>query len=149
MLTVDDFRFSAPISLRWSDLDEFGHVNNAIYSTYLEEGRIAYFKNGIPWNWRVEKFLLARVEINFKRELKMEHDSYIYMRCSSFGKSSFVFDYLIVDKVRNIEIANARSVQVFIDTETGVPQALSTDIKQRFINFEGEGNITDSNAFKD
>ena len=79
----------------------------------------------------------------------MEHAPYIYMRCSSFGKSSFVFDYLIVDKVRNIEIANARSVQVFIDTETGVPQALSTDIKQRFINFEGEGNITDSNASKD
>jgi len=37
------YRFRVPIDVRFRDLDAFGHVNNAVYFTYLEIARAAYF----------------------------------------------------------------------------------------------------------
>ena len=43
--TVPDpvFHFSTPIKIRFRDLDAFGHVNNAVYFTYMEVARTDYF----------------------------------------------------------------------------------------------------------
>jgi acyl-CoA thioester hydrolase len=39
-------RLHVPIKLRWSDLDAYGHVNNAAMLTLLEESRISVFWHG-------------------------------------------------------------------------------------------------------
>ena len=39
------FRFSVPIEVRFRDLDAIGHVNNAVYLTYLEQARLGYWKH--------------------------------------------------------------------------------------------------------
>jgi acyl-CoA thioester hydrolase len=137
-----------PVNMRWSDLDEFGHVNNAVYLTYLEEGRVAYFANGIPWDWRTERFLLARVEVDFRKELKFTDKPQMFVRCAELGRSSFVFEYVIADADSGALYLSARSVQVMIDMHSGKSQALSVDIKRRFITFEGEENIEDKHAPK-
>jgi acyl-CoA thioester hydrolase len=147
-IDISKFRFSMPVSMRWSDLDEFGHVNNAVYLTYLEEGRVAYFANGIPWNWRTERFLLARAEVDFRAELKFTDKPRLYIRCAELGGSSFVFEYLIADESKERVYSTARSVQVMIDMDSGKSQPLSADIRQRFITFEGKENIEDKHAAK-
>jgi acyl-CoA thioester hydrolase len=60
------------IEIRWSDVDAYLHVNNAVYATYLEEGRDAWLEavlgnSGDPWD-----FVLARVAIDFRRELRLD-----------------------------------------------------------------------------
>lgn len=143
------FRFSHMIKMRWSDLDEFGHVNNAIYLTYLEEGRVAYFAAGIPWDWQTERFLLARCEIDFRFELKFTDKPRLYLRCAEMGGSSFIFEYVIADEETNRIYSTARSVQVMINTKTGKSRLLSSEIRERFITFEGKENIIDKHAAKD
>lgn len=145
---LSKFNFSMPVAMRWSDLDEFGHVNNATYLTYLEEARVAYFANGIPWDWRRERFLLARVEIDFRRELKFIDKPQMYIRCAELGRSSFVFEYVLIDEQNQQVYSTARSVQVMVDMDSGKSQALSTDIRQRFMTFEGEANIEDKHVAK-
>ena len=49
--------------VRFNDCDPMGHVNNAAYSTYLEQARIAVLGG-------LEPFILARVEIDFRAELR-------------------------------------------------------------------------------
>ena len=42
---VDDpFRFSTMLEVRWRDLDPMGHVNNAVYFSYLEQARVHYLR---------------------------------------------------------------------------------------------------------
>ena len=68
------------IEIRWRDLDAYGHVNNAVYLTYLEEARdewLARVLGGVPAEW---DFVVARVAIDFRRELRQE-DDLVVARC--------------------------------------------------------------------
>jgi acyl-CoA thioester hydrolase len=62
------------IEIRWRDLDVYGHVNNAVYLTYLEEGRDEWLGTTLGdaaeiWNW-----VLARVAVDYRRELSLDDD---------------------------------------------------------------------------
>ena len=77
------------IEIRWRDLDAYRHVNNAVYATYLEECRDELVERvltgvGDPWD-----YVLARVAIDYRRELTQAHDA-IVVRCGvdRLGNSS-------------------------------------------------------------
>lgn len=79
------------VSLRWRDLDPYGHVNNAVYLTYLEEARdaaITRLLRGVPGG-SCFRFVLARVEIDYRRELRLD-DGPIVITCrvATVGGSS-------------------------------------------------------------
>jgi len=68
------------IEIRWRDMDAYRHVNNAVYLTYLEEVRDEWLEAVLadteaPWD-----FVLARVAIDFRRELRQE-DDVVTVRC--------------------------------------------------------------------
>jgi acyl-CoA thioester hydrolase len=77
------------IEIRWNDLDVYGHVNNAIYLTYLEEVRDEWLGGSLGdpaevWNW-----VLARVEIDYRRELALADDFVVATcRLERLGNSS-------------------------------------------------------------
>ncbi|MFL5952868.1 MAG: acyl-CoA thioesterase [Gaiellaceae bacterium] len=77
------------IEIRWADLDSSRHVNNAIYLTYLEQVRSAWVEEMLGSRARVDDFVLARVEIDFRRELTLD-DEYAVARCglARLGTSS-------------------------------------------------------------
>ena len=68
------------IEIRWHDVDAYQHVNNAVYATYLEECRdewISRVLDGVADEW---DFVLARVAIDFRRELRLE-DEWVVATC--------------------------------------------------------------------
>jgi len=77
------------VELRWRDLDAYGHVNNAVFLNYLEEARDAWVQEVLGQATDTWDFVLARVAIDFKQELKQE-DGAVVVRCAldSFGRSS-------------------------------------------------------------
>lgn len=77
------------VELRWRDMDAYGHVNNAVYLNYLEEARDAWIQEVLGKVTDTWDFVLARVAIDFKQELKQE-DGAVLVRCGldSFGRSS-------------------------------------------------------------
>ncbi len=105
--------------VRFRDCDAMGHVNNAVYSTYLEEARIGVLGG-------LADFILARMEIDFRAELRMGEDVEVRTRCSRIGTKSFDLEHVIAagDRV----VAEAKSVLVSYDYERGesvpVPDAL-------------------------
>jgi acyl-CoA thioester hydrolase len=86
---MEKYTFSMPLVLRWSDIDELRHVNNAKYLTFFEEARIQYNKNVGNWNWKTEGFLLASANINFRKPLFLRDEPVIYARISKIGNKSF------------------------------------------------------------
>jgi acyl-CoA thioester hydrolase len=77
------------IEIRWRDLDAYGHVNNAVYLNYLEEARDAWAQEVLGKLADTWDFVLARVAIDFKQELKQE-DLAVLVRCEldSIGRAS-------------------------------------------------------------
>ena len=62
-----DAIFEHPVDVRWRDMDALGHVNHAVFLTYLEEGRDAFFVQtfgGEP------DYVVARIEIDLRAEVR-------------------------------------------------------------------------------
>src|SRR5271165_6120072 len=58
--------FEHPVVVRWRDVDALGHVNHAVFLTYLEEGRDALFATlGDPM------YVVVRVEIDLRAEVRL------------------------------------------------------------------------------
>jgi acyl-CoA thioester hydrolase len=67
-------RHEKEIEIRWRDCDSYGHVNNAVYATYLEEVRDEWLTRVLGDDDGAWDYVLARVAIDFRRELRQEHD---------------------------------------------------------------------------
>lgn len=113
------------IEIRWRDVDAYLHVNNAVYATYLEECRdewlsLALTGVGDPWD-----FVLARVAIDFRRELTLADDD-VVARCrlARIGRSSLTLSEEV--RTRDGELAaTGESVLVARDRDRGGSRPLS------------------------
>ena len=59
--------FEHQVSLRWRDVDALGHVNHAVFLTYLEEGRDAFYVQALG---RDPHYVVARAEIDWRAEVR-------------------------------------------------------------------------------
>jgi acyl-CoA thioester hydrolase len=127
------------IEIRWRDVDAYGHVNNAVYLNYLEEARDAWVQevlgrvSGSTWD-----FVLARVAIDFKAELTQD-DGAVIVTCAldRIGRSS-VETHEEVRKLDGTLSAEARSVFVPRDPESGRSRPL-TDAERKALEAEQVG----------
>ena len=62
------------IEIRWRDLDVYGHVNHVVFLTYLEEARDEWLGRALDDPEQLWNFVVARVEIDFRRELSLADD---------------------------------------------------------------------------
>ena len=108
--------------VRFSDCDPMGHVNNAAYSTYIEQARIALLDN-------LEPYILARVEIDFRAELRAGENVEIRSRCSRVGTKSFELEHELHADGRLV--AEAKSVLVGYDYDAGRSVPLTDDQRRR------------------
>lgn len=113
------------IEIRWRDVDAYNHVNNSVYLTYLEEARDEWIERTLegvsdPWD-----FVLARVAIDFRRELRQEDDEVVVsVRLDRLGTSSV----RVREEIRTASgelSAESESVIVARDRETGRSRPLT------------------------
>lgn len=112
------FRFSTTFDIRWRDLDALGHVNNAVYFTYLEQTRIRYLhKLKMISNNPVDiGIILAEASCQFKSPLELGEQVTVYLRVSELRNSSFIIEYRMEGAEGRLA-ATARSAQVCYDYE--------------------------------
>ena len=108
--------------VRFRDLDAMGHVNNAVYSTYLEQARIGILGGLSP-------FILARVEIDFRAQIRGGDEVEVRTRCVHVGTKSFQLEHQIWSAERLV--AEAKSVLVGYDYELGASVPLPEDLRRK------------------
>jgi acyl-CoA thioester hydrolase len=113
------------IEIRWRDLDAYGHVNNAVYLNFLEEARDRWVQDVLGDVADTWDFVLARVAIDFRNELKQD-DGAVIVRCAldSVGRSS-IRTREEIRKVDGTVSAQAESVIVPRDPATGRSRPLT------------------------
>jgi acyl-CoA thioester hydrolase len=111
---VDGFLFVHRETVRFNDLDAMGHVNNAVYSTYLEQARLAWFaQEENP----LSDVILARTEIDFRSPVVLGETVEIGVRPARLGNKSFDLEYEL--RANGRVVAEAKSVLVGYDYERG------------------------------
>jgi acyl-CoA thioester hydrolase len=113
------------IEIRWRDQDAYGHVNNAVYLTYLEEVRDEWLERTLGEAGNAWGYVTARVAIDFRRELTQDDDAVVArLWLTRIGTSSVTTREEIVT-VGGELAAEAETVLVARDTESGRSRPLS------------------------
>ena len=116
--------------VRFRDLDPMGHVNNAVFLTYIEQARVAFLAEvGAATGLEDMNMIVARVEIDFKAPVRLGQEVEISVHASRFGTKSFDLDYDL--RVDGELVAEAKSVQVAYDYDRREPMQLPADWKEK------------------
>ena len=117
---TQDYSFWWKENIRWGDQDAMGHVNNVQFARYIEASRIPFFlkliggdKNQGP------SFILARLEVNYLREMYFPGQVEVGTNVSDIGTSSVSLAHAIFNK--KICTGTGKSIVVHIDTESRKP----------------------------
>ena len=117
---MEGFDFVHRDTVRFRDVDAMGHVNNAVYLTYLEDARIAFLR---PLGADVPEMILARAEVDFRAPLSEGDQLEIGVRPVRVGTKSFELAYEV--RVGEMVAAEAKTVLVSYDYSAGRPDRKS------------------------
>jgi acyl-CoA thioester hydrolase len=128
---LEDFPYRLTDNVRYADLDPNQHVNNAVYATYFETGRVTLMKDrgyglvppGLNW-------IMVRLDIHFRAELRWPGTVEMGLGLSKFGRTSVTFDQVVFSEGKCV--ASAQSVSVLIDETTRTPMRLTSEIVRNF-----------------
>ena len=137
------YRVSVEIDVRFRDTDGMGHVNNAVYLTYLEVARERYWREvfGLR-DYRKVDIIMARVEIDFRAPIVPGDVIVVGVRASALGRRSFDFLYEGRRKADGTVVFASRSVQVMYDYQAGRTKDLSPEARETILAFEAPGSVT-------
>jgi acyl-CoA thioester hydrolase len=122
------------LEVRFRDCDPMGHVNNAVYLTYLEQARFNHWRS--LWGFGTPQLaaglpgvILARVECDYKRPAAYGETLEVRLTVAEIGRSSFQYAYEIVD-AEDRTVVVAKTVQVMYDYAAGKPTPIPDDIRK-------------------
>jgi acyl-CoA thioester hydrolase len=100
--------------VRFRDLDPMGHVNNAVFLTYIESARVAFLRQlGAAKTLEEMGIIVARIEIDFRAPVRLGDEVEVSARVGRFGDKSFDLDHEL--RVDGEVVAEAKTVLVTYD----------------------------------
>ncbi|MFC7079931.1 acyl-CoA thioesterase [Halorussus caseinilyticus] len=131
---TDDW-FTVDVDVRYRDLDTMGHVNNAVYASYFEQARVAYFEEVLDVPLREIESVLASLEIDFRRPVEIEDEVTVALRVPELGESSVPMEYEV--RADGHVAATGETVQVAVDSETKSSRPIPDAWRKQIRDFEG------------
>ena len=126
-------RYVYDVAVRWSDMDTFGHVNNARILTLYEETRVAMFFVGARAHGLTsfeEGIVIARHEVDYLRPIDYGDPVRVEMWISELRAAAFTVSYEMFDD--GVLASRAKSVCVPYNLANGHPRRLR-DAEREFL----------------
>jgi len=133
------FRFRHVEQVRFRDLDALGHVNNAVFLTYFESARIAYWLHATRrQGLGALDMILARAEVDYRSPLGYGESVEISVGCTSLGRSSFVLEGDMHERGSARLVAESRKVLVHYDHASGRSRPLPDELRRLILEQDPE-----------
>jgi len=144
---IADYKYKTPITIRFSDIDAVGHVNNATYLTYFEDARINYWREIIDWNLREKGVIVGRSEVNYLKPITLEDEIVCYVRTTRIGNSSFDMMHLLVRITPNGEeiCTTGKTVCISYDYKQNKSVPIPEPEREKMIAYDEPRLITNTN----
>jgi acyl-CoA thioester hydrolase len=114
--------FERTVDVRWRDADALGHVNHAVFLTYLEEGRDAFFIRALGSD---PSYVVARIELDFRAEIRLtDKQVTVRLEVEGLGTTSLTTRETIT-LPSGETAAEARVIVVRWDTDQRQPAAFT------------------------
>jgi acyl-CoA thioester hydrolase len=101
--------FERQVPVRWRDTDALGHVNHAVFLTYLEEGRDAFYAQALDGE---PDYVVVRIEIDLRAEVRhQDHQVTVRIQAERVGTTSLTTRETVLAPSGEV-VAEARVVTV-------------------------------------
>jgi acyl-CoA thioester hydrolase len=131
--------FRHRLSVRFRDCDPLGHVNHAVYLTYLEQARFTLWReqlgfvarrSGLQDNPSVG-LILARAEVDYRAQARYGDELEVRLSLDRIGRTSFTYGYEIVDVPTDRRVAEAKTVLVLFDYDREQSVPIGDELRAR------------------
>ncbi len=122
-------KYTTEIEVRFSDFDAYGHVNNAVYCTYLETARLKFLKEHALPSFSANTrplFVIAKAECEYKAAINPADRVFVSIGVEKIGNSSFTLLYNIHDD-RDKLFAVCKTIVVSLEQKEQKPSQLSEE----------------------
>ncbi len=127
---LDEFPLITHDKLRYSDTDRQGHVNNAVFSSFLETGRVeVLYNDDDPVLSPGSSFVIASLKLDFLNEVKWPGHVDIGTGISKIGTSSLIFYQKLFQN--GICVASGETVIVQVKNDKSGSSPLSLEAKEK------------------
>ncbi len=135
---IDEFRHRTRLEVRLGDLDPFGHVNNAVIATYVEQGRVLYLRDvlGTGADPVSMPFILAMLQIDYLSQVMFQDTVEVGSRVDWIGRSSIGMSHLLVNQ-EGRELARSETVLVAFDYDVEKPMRVPDEWRSLLVAHEG------------
>lgn len=142
---TDDYRHHTSVQVRFRDMDAFGHVNNAVFFSYVELARVRYLLDVLDPDRPFDRMplILARVELDFRSPIAFGEDVTVDTRVERVGRSSFGMRHRMTAGADARLAGDVQTVLVTYDYDSARPMPVPSDWRRRFAEYEGRALETD------
>ncbi len=135
---IDEFRHRTRLDVRLGDLDPFGHVNNAVIASYVEQGRVLYLRDvlGTGADPVSMPFILAMLKIDYLSQVMFSDNVEVGSRVDWIGNSSIGMSHLLVNQEARA-LARSDTVLVAFDYDIEKPTRVPNDWRALLVAHEG------------
>ena len=134
------FKNKIPVQIRYRDLDAQNHVNSAVYFSYFELSRVHFFDALFAGKrndyWEDVNIVVAKQEMNYKQQLRLNDKAHSYVWVSRIGNKSFEMSFLLVkeENGKEIEVASGMGILVCINLKTDQTVLVPEEWKEKFLS---------------
>lgn len=134
---MEGYRSVTEQKVTWRDLDALGHVNNAVYATYLETARLEYLSAMSQGQAEAFSLILAEITITYKSPAFLRETLLIGTRVGLIRNSSFTVEAQIVEKESGRLVATSHAVLVHYDYTANRAVPVPPEWRELISKFEG------------
>lgn len=131
---TDEYRHRTTLQVRFRDIDAFGHVNNAVFFSYVELARIRYLLEVLEPATGFDRLplILARVELDYRSPIQFGEEVSVETRIDRVGRTSFAMSHRMTASPGNRLVGDVQTVLVTYDYATARPMPVPDDWRRRF-----------------
>ena len=138
MITEPTFKHSMPAQIRFSDVDQFGHVNNSVYFSLYDLAKTTYVKDVLlgRMKWNEVGIVVANINANFMSPIFFMDNVNIETTTIELGNKRFTLLQRSVDSQTGQVKCVCRTIMVVYDLKTQTPMQMPIEYKQAICDFE-------------
>ncbi|WP_458189028.1 acyl-CoA thioesterase [Haladaptatus sp. NG-WS-4] len=114
---MSNYEYATELDVRFRDLDAMGHVNNAVYATYLEQARADYYADVLDLSLAGVDTVLVSLSMEYRRPITADETVTVALGIGNLGESSIPMEYKL--RTEKGVTAMAETVQVVFDRSSG------------------------------
>lgn len=128
--------YTTEIDVRFRDIDAMGHVNNAVYATYIEQARTTYFRDVLDADISALATVLASLSIDFRRPVQLTDGTVtVEIELADIGSSSVTMTHEI--RTGGEVVAEAEATLVSLDPDSGEPAPIPDEHRSTIESYHG------------